>query len=107
MSNVTLAIGGRHYTVACAEGEEQHVARLGEMIDEKLAAMGSGVGQNEVRQLLFASLVLADELHEARSSARPAPASAEPGADFAPALERIADRIEYLAEQLENGPGIP
>ena len=25
MSNVTLAIGGRNYTVACAPGEEEHI----------------------------------------------------------------------------------
>ncbi len=107
MSNVTLAIGGRHYTVACAEGEEQHVTRLGSMIDEKLAAMGNGVGQSEVRQLLFASLVLADELHEARNSAPATHVPTEPDLDFAPALEGIADQIENLAEQLENGPGTP
>ena len=29
MSNVTLSIGGRSYTVACAEGEESHVLGLG------------------------------------------------------------------------------
>lgn len=107
MSNVTLTIGGRDYTVACAQGEETHVTNLGATIDAKLTAMGSAVGQSEVRQLLFASLLLADELHEARkTTASPAPAPA-PAPDqtqkpvLAPALERIADRIENLAEHLE------
>ena len=109
MSNVTLAIGGRHYTVACAEGEEDHVTRLGQMIEEKLSGMSNALGQNEARQLLFASLLLADELHEARnadasSASRSAKAPADPGEDLAPALERIADRIENLAEQLEIAP---
>lgn len=110
MSNVTLAIGGRHYTVACAEGEEDHVTQLGQMIAEKLSEMGNTVGQNEVRQLLFASLLLADELHEARNVSS-APGKAAPTADnvekLAPALERIAERIENLAEQLETAPGNP
>ncbi len=109
MSNVTLAIGGRHYTVACAEGEEDHVTRLGQMIEEKLSGMSNALGQNEARQLLFASLLLADELHEARnassSASRAAPPPADPGEDLAPALERIAERIENLAEQLETSPG--
>jgi cell division protein ZapA len=110
MSNVTLAIGGRHYTVACAEGEEDHVAQLGRMIDEKLQEMGSSVGQNEVRQLLFASLLLADELHDTRNSSeppQPGAAASPPDPEFAPALERIADRIENLAEQLEGTFGTP
>lgn len=64
MSEVTLTIGGRHYTVSCADGEEAHIARLGQVIDGKLAQLGSTVGPNESRNFLFASLLLADDLHE-------------------------------------------
>ena len=60
MSNVTLKIGGRDYTVACAEGEEGHVRALGAMIADKVAEMGSSA-QGETRQLLFAALLLADQ----------------------------------------------
>ena len=58
MSNVALRIGGRDYTVACAEGEEDHVRALGAMIAGKVDEMGSSA-QGEVRQLLFAALLLA------------------------------------------------
>jgi cell division protein ZapA len=94
MSNVTLHVGGRDYTVACAEGEEAHVASLGALIDEKIQAMGAG--HNEPRQLLFAALLLADELHEARQRGS--------GALFAPApqLDLHADSLEALAARLEN-----
>ena len=34
MSNVNLEIGGRQYSVASADGEEEHVALLGRRIDE-------------------------------------------------------------------------
>lgn len=106
MSNVTLKIGGRSYAVACAEGEEAHVTLLGRLIDEKVATMGAAGGQNEVRSLLFASLLLADELHDARQNKAqapaPAPMAAEPMPELAPALERIAQRIEILADRLEN-----
>lgn len=110
MSNVTLNIGGRSYTVACAAGEEGHVTALGRMVDEKLAAMGGSGGQNEVRQLLFASLILADEVHEARkATAKPpqADSNCDAGADMAPLLERFADRIEIIAQRLEALPGNP
>ena len=96
MSNVTLQIGGRSYTVACAAGEEAHVASRGQLIDDKVKEVG-GASLNEVRQLLFAALLLADELHEARkaNSAR----AAQP--DHADQLEALADRLEAAAQALE------
>ncbi|WP_374529431.1 cell division protein ZapA [Novosphingobium sp.] len=96
MSNVTLRIGGRDYTMACAEGEEAHVAELGRMIDDKVQSMGSAA-QSEARQLLFAALLLADELHEARARLACAPSSASQ-ADL---LESIAARLETCAAALE------
>lgn len=102
MSNVTLQIGGRDYTVACAEGEEGHVSMLGRLIDRKLTAMGSGAGQNEVRTLLFATLLLADELYEAHNKTEPrAAADAAASEDIAEALEALAGRVEDLAASLE------
>jgi len=105
VSNVKLRIGGRDYTVACAEGEESHVADLGRSIDDKIQAMGAS-GQSEVRQLLFAALVLADELHEARGrpgmAPQPAPAPAVDPDRHAPALEALAERLEKCAAALEG-----
>ena len=101
MSNVTLSICGRDYTVACAEGEEAHVTGLGRLIDSKLGAMGNMAGQSESRQLLFAALLLADELHEGG----PARAAAVPSAaadDYADRLEAIAARLETCASHLEG-----
>lgn len=102
MSNVSLQIGGRSYSVNCAAGEEDHVTRLGQVIDQKVQSMGGG--HNEVRQLLFAALILADELHEARSGHAPAPAPASPPAapDHSAALEALAERLEKCATALEG-----
>jgi cell division protein ZapA len=101
MSNVTLTLGGRNFTVACAEGEEDHVAGLGRMIAAKIAAMGDLSSQSETRMLLFAALLLADELHEAtvRAPATAAPALADGSAER---LEEIALRLENLAARLES-----
>lgn len=96
MSNVNLAIGGRSYTVACAVGEEEHVQGLGRMIDEKVQAIGTG--HNEIRQLLFAALILADDLHEARKHAAPAAGTAP---DHSATLEALADRLERCAAAFE------
>ena len=97
MSNVTLTIGGRFYTVACAEGEEAHIEALGRTIDHKLASLPNRSGQSEPRTLLFAALLLADEVHELRSGAAPAG-----NGEAAEALERLAGRLEALAAELEG-----
>ncbi|HEY6814912.1 MAG TPA: cell division protein ZapA [Croceibacterium sp.] len=99
MSNVTVSIGGRHYTVACAVGEEHHIETLGRSIDGKLQGLANLSGQSEARTLLFAALLLADELHELQSAAPPAPADDGPSAE---ALEQLAERLESLAERLES-----
>ena len=91
MSNVNLSIGGRNFTVACAQGEEDHVAGLGRMINDKLAAMGDISGQNESRMLLFAALLLADEVHEAQFRT-PAPATPDAAAPTAPATPAMGPR---------------
>jgi cell division protein ZapA len=105
MSNVTLAIGGRNFTVACAEGEEDHVADLGRMIAGKVTAMGDISSQSETRMLLFAALLLADELHDASVRGAAAPAASNGVSSFSPGsaqrLEAIADRLENLASRLE------
>ena len=101
MSNVTLQIAGRKYTIACAEGEEPHIEKLGASIDGKLAELDNLHGQSPERILLYASLLLADELHEAQGSP---PVIAPTAADdeTASQLETLADRMENLANRLES-----
>ena len=119
MSNVTLDIAGHSFTIACAEGEEDHVLMLGRMIDEKLGQMPNVSGQSETRMLLFSSLLLADELHELKfrqetsPSPPPASAAAAPGPvsegppDLPERLEHLAHKFENLAALLERQPPKP
>ena len=110
MTNVNLLIGGRTFSVACAAGEEDHIAGLGRMIDARLHAMGGVTGQTETRTLLFAALLLADELHESLHGAgTPVPQPTPPpppepveDAELAGALEGIAARLENCAAHLEH-----
>jgi cell division protein ZapA len=73
MTNVTLAIGGRSLTISVAAGEEAHAEMLGRMIDDRVRRLGNIATQGEARMLLFAALMLADELHEVHSRPAPAP----------------------------------
>lgn len=107
-TNITLSIGGRDYTVACAPGEEAHVTGLGRTIAGKLEAMPSNIALGEARALLFAALLLADELHELRQAnaelAQPAPAIAAPAAGLGDKLGALARRLENIAAHLEQSP---
>ena len=98
MSNVRLEIGGREFSVACAEGEEAHIALLGQRIDDKLRDMGGATGQSESRMLLFASLLLADEVHELKTRTGAPP----PAEDHGPTLSKLVDGIEGAAVILEK-----
>ena len=102
MSDVRLKVGGRFYTLACGEGEEDRVRELAARVDAKIQTMGTGVPANEARALLFAAIFLADEVDEARKTP-PAPAQ-PPYGGLAAKLERIADALENAATALE-GPG--
>jgi cell division protein ZapA len=97
MSNVTLDIAGRKFTVACGSGEEPHIEMLGRIIDSKIEGMPGLSSQSEARCLLYAALLLADEVHELRSGTAP---SEDPRA--AEALDRVAETLEALATRLEN-----
>lgn len=103
MAQVTLSIGGRPYSVACRDGEESRVRMLGEMIEQRWpsAARAAGATAGAERAMLFVALMLADDLDEAMN--RPP----EGAAVSEPALARIADRLEALANALEQNPGTP
>ena len=97
MSDVRLKVGGRYYTVACADGEEERLRELATKVDEKIAALGTAASGNEGKNLLFAAIFLADELDEAKRTA----AGNTARDDIATQLESLADRIEKTANALE------
>ena len=109
MATVDIDIAGRRYSIACRPGEEAKLREVGAIVDRKAQDAAGALGTlTEARQLLFASLLLADELKEKRQASQPVPAaSAETDPAFAEALERLADRIESLADRLEGSPSTP
>jgi cell division protein ZapA len=101
MAEVMLSIGGHSYQVSCRDGEEPHLSTIADIVDRKVSEARSAVGDlGEVRQLLLASLLLADELLEV---GKPAPAVAASGGEAeAAAFETLADRVEAIATKLEK-----
>ena len=100
MAEVQLTIGGHVYPVACRDGDEPHLRKLGELVDRKTGEARQAVGNaSEVRQLLLAALLLADEAEEGRAGAAPPPPP--PVSDDSATLEALAEELEALAARLE------
>ena len=99
MSEVRLQVGGRPYTVSVADGQEESLRQLAEMVDAKIAGMGTNLSPNEAKNLLFAAILLADELVESKKRlARVEAHSPEAGAN----TPELASKLESLAAALEN-----
>ena len=103
MAEVEISVAGRSYRIACRDGEEDNLKLAASMVDAKSREALAGLGTlSEARQLLFASLLLADQMIEGR----PEPAAA-PDPAAAGRAEALADRLESLAQRLEDGPANP
>lgn len=97
MAEVDLTIAGRAYRVACRTGEEDSLRAAAALVDAKSREALAGLGtMSEARQLLFASLLLADQLVEQR------PPAAEPSPLVTDGATAIATRLEALADALES-----
>ncbi|HEX8668463.1 MAG TPA: cell division protein ZapA [Allosphingosinicella sp.] len=107
MATLDIDVAGRRYSVSCRDGEEQHLLSVAALVDGKARDAAAALGSlSETRQLLFAALLLADEVKEQRAGRLPTPAAA-PDLAVADGLERLAGRIEALADRLEGMPATP
>ena len=115
MAQVTVLVNGRNYTLACEDGEEEHLTALAAFIDSRVAELGRSIGQvGDARLMLMASLVVADELavanerveeleHEIEQSRQDKPANGGAAMSedaVAQVIEAAAQRIEDIAARL-------
>jgi cell division protein ZapA len=116
MSQISISINGRDYSIVCDDGQEQHLSRLAEYLDKRVAELVDSVGQiGDARLLLMVGLLIADELSDAYAelAARgegdtPTQArgrdrdSAQMADEMAVMLESASRRIEAIAARLER-----
>ena len=101
MAEIDLTIAGRQYRVACRTGEEDSLLAAAALVDAKSREALSGLGSlSEARQLLFASLLLADQLIDGGKVEAPPPPQPDP--ELARRAEALAARLESLADSLES-----
>jgi len=99
MAEVELSIAGRPYKVACRAGEEDTLRAAGALVDVKSREALAGLGTlSESRQLLFAALLLADQLVDGREVEIPT----GPDPELVERTQQLAQRLESLADHLEQ-----
>jgi cell division protein ZapA len=119
MAHVSVSINGRQYRMACDDGEESHLTRLAQELDERIQRLRVEFGEiGDMRLTVMAALTLSDELADAGERARrleqEVAALEESGAAAAEraqatqtaivaAFNSAAERIETVAQRL----GVP
>lgn len=115
MPLVNIMVNNRAYTIACDEGEEDHLKDLAALVDGKCREVLAAVGQvGDVRMMLMAALLMADEHNEVQAklgaSTQAATAQARSGSQEREALHlraeqaegAAADALEAAAKKLED-----
>lgn len=103
MAEVSVRINGYVYTVGCEDGQESHLQAMAAEVDARIASIRAVGGQSgEARLLLLAALLLADELHDVKLAPAAPPADDATERTFSAELERLAEKAEAIADDLER-----
>lgn len=106
MAEVDVTINGRSYRIACEDGQENHLMQLAQYLDKRVQSLVETVGQvGDARLLVMAALLVADDLADAHARLEGRGGAADPEPDQAAivaSLERLAERIEGIADRLPS-----
>ncbi|MCW3797305.1 cell division protein ZapA [Sphingomonas sp. BN140010] len=107
MAELDVDIAGRRYRVACRDGEEDNLRAAVAIVDAKSREALAGMGAlSEARQLLFASLLIADQLIDKVGVQAPQPLM-PPDPQVVRRVDALAERLERLAGSLEKTAAAP
>jgi len=104
MPTVDVRIQGRTHTLTCDQGQEHRLRQVAQYLDRRLTeAARSAGGANDARVLMVTSLLICDELADAREEIQALRKRLDDvEGQASTALERVALRIEDLAGRLET-----
>jgi cell division protein ZapA len=108
MPEVSVQIANRDYELACGDGEEERVQELAAYVDEKVTELRRQLpGTPEVKLLVFAALILADESREARGIAKAAESARASATDSAETLataleDLITSRVDKMSKKVSG-----
>jgi len=108
MPEVSVQIASRTYELACGEGEEQRVQELALYVDQKVQDLRRQLpGAPEIKLMVFAALILADESREARGIAKAAESARASATDSAETLataleDLITSRVDKMSKKVSG-----
>ena len=108
MPEVSVQIASRTYELACGEGEEQRVHELALYVDQKVQDLRRQLpGAPEIKLMVFAALILADESREARGIAKAAESARASATDSAETLataleDLITSRVDKMSKKVSG-----
>jgi len=108
MPEVSVQIANRTYELACGDGEEARVQELAAYVDGKITDLRLQLpGTPEVKLLVFAALILADESREARGIAKAAETARASATDSAETLataleDLITSRVDKMSKKVSG-----
>lgn len=107
MPSVNVMINGKNYRMACDEGQEEHLIRLGEQLDATIDELRGAFGEiGDQRLIVMAAISKADELSEEKRRVARLETTIDQlrqsggDAEIADAIEGAATRIGDLAKRL-------
>jgi cell division protein ZapA len=101
MAQVNISINGRAYEIACGDGEEAHVIKLGKYIDDKISELVAQMGQvGDARLLVMTALLITDELSDAYAKLEST--GAGPVSHVEADLGATAEGIAILAKRIDD-----
>jgi cell division protein ZapA len=104
MPQVDVSINGRRYSIACDDGEQDHLKQLAQYVDGRVKELVSSVGQvGDQRLLVMTSLLVADELAEAYAKISNGAAEQKDADEdrLAAIIDKMAERVEAIAAVIE------
>ncbi len=101
MAIVSLALNGRSYQVSCDPGQEERLQLLAKYVDERIRNK-IPAGTDEHRSLLLISLILADELVEAKTRMLDIEEDAIPASEQQSREAKLTEEINSLASRIER-----
>lgn len=103
MPKLTVTLYGREYQLACQEGQERRVQELVNVVEQRMRAVASSVGNTtENRLFMLTCMMLADEMMEMRETRRPAQQTAPAPTVTAQEEEYLLGAIAHLHDRLEH-----
>jgi cell division protein ZapA len=119
MSQVNVTISGKLYRMACDDGQEDHLGRLAERLDQTIERLRGEFGEiGDQRLTVMAAITMADQNSEAErrlaaleskvagmDEARAAVIERQQTSEAAVvrSIEAMAERVEALAMRLADG----